>query len=281
MKFESIVLFMRPGDISEVAQWIHDDIVDNVADLLDIPVYYHLEHTDTVVLHETSLFIAIGGDGTMLRAMDVSIKSNGNIKTHTSVIGFNAGNLGFLTEDPNYVLPSAAVKSIYDGSSAFWCVDRLALSVWIDSEPHYAINEFTFVAGNISSPVDYTIEINDRLVSEHIGSGCMVATPTGSTAMSMSAGGAIIAPDAAVMQIVPIIPHTLTSRPIITSEFDRITIRSDMDRVNEIVISSDGRKVHTFDSDAVLHVTKSPQPANVWYRKNRDFFQILSTKLNW
>ena len=97
----------------------------------------------------------------------------------------------------------------------------------------------------------------------------------------MSAGGAILTPDADVMQIVPIIPHTLTSRPIVTSGFDRITIRSDMERVDQIIISSDGRKIHKFDSDAVLHVTKSPEPAKVWYRKNRDFFQILSTKLNW
>ena len=91
--------------------------------------------------------------------------------------------MGFLTEDPNYVLPSAALKSIYDGGTVFKRVERLALSVWIDSKPHHAINEFTFTADNISSPLDYTIEINDSLVSEHVGSGCMVATPTGSTAM--------------------------------------------------------------------------------------------------
>jgi len=276
--FKSIVIFQRPGELNHVGKWVLNDIIE-FSKCFDVPISFS---NDGYTITAETLFVAIGGDGTMLHAMDESLKFNTDIQRNvTSVVGFNAGNLGFLTEDPSMYKPSWLIKQIFEDSDYVKCEERMALSANIAGQEHFAINEFTFTPKSISAPLKYEININGRIVADHMGSGCMVATATGSTAMSMSAGGAIINPSTNVMQIVPIIPHTLTSRPVITSGTDIVTITSDVERTDAVIISSDGRELYSFSEDAAISITKAEFPVRVWYAKKRDFFNVLSTKLKW
>lgn len=278
-RLKSIVIFQRPGELNQIGKWVIENIMV-FAKGHSIPIHFH-DDNHTHVIGEGTLFVAIGGDGTMLRTMDISLTTNTAMNSDiTSVIGFNAGNLGFLTEDPGMYEPQWALKQILEGDEVE-CQERMALSTTIDGYEHFAINEFTFTPKNISAPLTYEISINGRIVADHMGSGCMVATATGSTAMSMSAGGAIINPSTDVMQIVPIIPHTLTSRPVITSKTDIVTISSTMERVDEVIVASDGRELYSFSKDAEISITGAKRPVQVWYTKKRDFFNVLSTKLKW
>ena len=283
MKFEQLIIFNRPGEETEVTKWILGDI-NGFAKRNNIKILYYSQG-DTICVRDNTLFVAVGGDGTMLRAMDVSVRTNTYNGATTSVVGFNAGNLGFLTIDGSVHRPAWILQQIYEGEDGVRLDERSALSTTIGTREHFALNEFTFTPKNIAAPLTYQIDINDRYVTEQMGSGCLVATATGSTAMSMSAGGAILCPSTDVMQIVPIVPHTLTSRPIIASSKDYVTISSDMDRVDEVIVSSDGRQVGAFlkesDDEAEITVKKAEQPVHVWYNKGRDFFNVLSTKLDW
>lgn len=280
MKFDSILLFMRPGEATVVGGWVLRD-VQEFAESRNIDVSFYCEGED-ITKHAGSIFVAIGGDGTMLRTMDLALQASMNtLRGFTDVVGFNAGNVGFLTEDPNFREPGWILEQIYTNTDAVRVEERLALSTLMNGKEHFALNEFTFTPRNISAPLRYQININGKFVASHLGSGCLVATPTGSTAMSMSAGGAIVVPTADVMQIVPIIPHTLSSRPIIMSSYDSVTFESDMDRVDEVTVSSDGREIGSFLSDASLTVKKARLPVRVWYTSRRDFFNVLSDKLDW
>ena len=233
-------------------------------------------------INSKTLFVAIGGDGTMLHTMDESIKFNTDRGFPlTSVVGFNAGTLGFLTEDPNRVQPQQMLTAILNGDEGVDCHNMLALSTTINGTEHFALNEITFTPATVSHPLNYSVRINDSLAAEHMGSGCMVATAMGSTAMSMSAGGAIVSPLTDVMQFVPIIPHTLSSRPIVTAGTDVITISSDMARVDEVIVSADGRGLHWFEKNATITIKKADMPVKVWYTARRDFFNVLTTKLGW
>lgn len=283
MKFDTMILFNRPGEETEVSKWIFGDI-SGFAEQRNIKILYYTKG-DTIGVRDNTLFVAIGGDGTMLRAMDVSLRTNIYNGATTSVVGFNAGNLGFLTIDGGMHQPSWILEQIYLDGVGVRLDERLALSTTVGAREHFALNEFTFTPKNIASSLSYQIDINDKYVTQQTGSGCLVATATGSTAMSMSAGGAILCPSTDVMQIVPIIPHTLSSRPIIAASKDHITISSEMERVDEVVVSSDGRQVGAFlkelEDEAEITVKKAEQPVRVWYNKRREFFNILSTKLDW
>lgn len=281
MIYNHILVFQRPGEESEVSKYILADI-KQFASACGINIsFFHDQETDCTIDVNKILYVAIGGDGTMLRAMDVSVRTNIYYNAGTSVVGFNAGNLGFLTMDAGVHQPSIVLGQIFDGDDNVEMNERLALSTMIDGREHFALNEFTFTPKNIAVPLTYQININGKYVTEQMGSGCLVATSTGSTAMAMSAGGAIMVPTADAMQIVPIIPHNLSSRPVITSGSDKITLSSAMERVDKVIVSSDGRLIGSFEKDAKIEITKAEVPAYVWYTQGRDFFNILSTKLDW
>ena len=264
--------------------WSHDDSL----------AYMFMIYRDNIkivdeVTIERALYVAIGGDGTMLKAMDESVKQNYSVDCNvTSVVGFNAGNLGFLTEGTERMKPSFILENILLEGSWVKPMDRLVLETEINDKLHFAINEFTFAPFSISEMLDVTVCINGKFVTKMAGSGVLVSTATGSTAMAMSAGGAIISPTTDVMQIIPIMSHSLVARPIITTAKDMISISSDIKRAEGVDIHSDGRLVASFgieelneDEKVRITITQSKYPARVWYHEDRDFFQVLSHKLGW
>ena len=225
------------------------------------------------------LFVAIGGDGTMLYTMKKSLEYQ-----WSSVVGINQGSLGFLVED----LAGHQIEKFLDDVSECKTTfdERMVLTTSIHGERHVAVNEFLFSTGTHNAPFTYKVLINDQIVAEQFGSGVMVATSTGSTAMSLSAGGVIVSPSTNIMQIVPLVSHSLSARPIITTGRDKISIETTAnDRNSDFELRADGRRVwdnlpsnnktyridfHKYDQKVFIHRPKE------W-----NFFDVLTEKLKW
>ena len=232
------------------------------------------------------LIVAIGGDGTMLGAMRLSLELEGSF-----VFGINTGSLGFLSESlPDIISIPKLLSNI--GRDFCEMEERMALSatVYVDGEPWarnlMAMNEFVIAPMTLQSPMVTEVFINDKFVSKNQGSGVLVASSTGSTAMALSGGGAIVSPSTNIMQIVPIMAHTLTSRPIITTGRDTISLKATQQSVHKpIEVYGDGIDLCTIQEsrkkEIELRIEKHPSTVKICRPQTWDFFNVLREKMKW
>ena len=131
----------------------------------------------------------------------------------------------------------------------------------------------------------YTIDINGKPLASQGGSGVLVATATGSTAMAMSSGGSIVSPTSIGLQIVPIASHSLSSRPVVVSSRDTITIKAPTtDRIPNVELLVDGQAVYNFnetDSEFTVTITAAERQALIWRPDDWNFFNVLRDKMGW
>lgn len=279
MLYDKIIIITRPGD-DEQTLLVREKIIkfcecNNI--LWDLNGSFPRGTKDVLV-------IAIGGDGTMLGAMRKSLRYPNSI-----VYGINTGSLGFLSEEFEDNL-TTVLSNI---GRNFGQIDkRMALTgrVFVDSmrvgDDIIAMNELILSGMTNQSPLKVEVSINKKLVSENVGSGVLVATSTGSTAMALSAGGAIVSPSTNIMQIVPLMAHTLTSRPVITTGRDTISLSTELLHSHQAIeIYGDGIALQTFyagdGSYVELQINKTPAMVNVFRPHNWDFFNVLRKKLKW
>jgi NAD+ kinase len=237
------------------------------------------------------LFVALGGDGTMLYASKESLKYD-----NSSVVGFNYGNLGFLVDNVHSMQDFFdGILNYYNGGTpiadAVKRDERMVLDVWIGDKHFIAMNEVVLSTGQLGPPFVHNVFINDGFVAKQFGSGVLVSTSTGSTAMALSAGGAIVSPSTNIMQIVPIIPHSLSSRPIITSGRDDIILEAKLtNRITELTTTIDGQLVDTHNvsqltslnsSNYNVQVNKHKKNVTIWRPNDWNFFNVLSQKMGW
>ena len=161
---------------------------------------------DDVELKDASLLVTVGGDGTLLRAARLAAPYS------VPLFGINAGRLGFLTEVDVATDLSELVTMLAEG---FYDERRVALEATIGEKKYIALNDVVVRKKNASRVVPFTLELDDEDAAHIPCDGLVVATPTGSTAYFLSAGGPIIAPNVNAFGIAPLLPHTLFSRPII------------------------------------------------------------------
>lgn len=233
---------------------------------------------------ERLLIVAIGGDGTMLGAMRLSLELKGSI-----VYGVNTGSLGFLAEEFNDNMYNV-LSNI--GRKFGIIEERMALTAEVTMEGEVlalylaAMNEFVLAPMTIQSPLTTEVFINDKFVSRNQGSGVLVASSTGSTAMALSGGGAIVSPSTNIMQIVPVMAHTLTSRPIITTGRDTITLKTTVhDERRPVEVYGDGMYLagsQDYGKGTIeVKIAKHPTTVNVYRPENWDFFNVLREKMKW
>lgn len=219
------------------------------------------------------VLLSLGGDGTMLDTVDFVMG------TKTAVLGLNLGHLGFLT--------SAGREDIQNLCSElqknnFSIEKRPILEVdfsHFGREKHFAVNETCFLSTNRGSIIDLEVDIDDKYLTTYSGDGIIVATPTGSTAYSMSAGGPIISPKSRCLCLTPIAPHNLTFRPIIVSDDDEINIHIPKNE-DPCKVVVDGYSILEANEGDVL-IKKSPYDWNLVRLENQDFFQAIRDKLMW
>jgi NAD+ kinase len=220
---------------------------------------------------QCDLLVVLGGDGTIL---NVAGHLGENIKP---IFGINVGSLGFLTCASSTDFREA-VRAIVEGRMAL--SERTMLEVVMGNTKFIALNDAVFSRGEISRLVRLHASVNGEPLTEFNADGLIVATPTGSTAYSLSAGGPIMAPDSGVFVITPICPHVLTNRSVIVGEDSLIEVAAS-ERDYPIFLTVDGREPVRMPKGNVVTIRKAERRLPLGTLPHLPFFKIVRQKLKW
>lgn len=221
------------------------------------------------------LAVVLGGDGTMLRASRL-------VADHRRpVLGINLGQLGFLTG----FAPSEARVALEEALTGKLQVsERMRLAVRFvraggESVNLSALNDAVIHQGAMARLVELIAHVDNELVAAYRSDGLIVATPSGSTAYNMAAGGPIVIPGQAAMTLTPICTHSLTNRPLVVPA--RATIRVTLGAdIRGVVLTVDGQWAHSFVHGDIVEMTSAPVPLLLFTAK-KSFFDVMRDKLHW
>ena len=232
---------------------------------------------DALFPGDADAILVFGGDGTVLRALSRYAECG------VPVLGVNLGRLGFLLETEVTELPRALDMLI---AGEYAIERRMMLRVEANACGQqvcaYAVNEVSVSRGMSQRMIAIDALVGDTLVDHYIADGVVVASPTGSTAYSLSAGGPIVSPDVPCFVLSPICPHSLQSRPIVLSDRERVTLRLNMIEEREgIQLSIDGQSVCRMGNREQVCISRSEHDALlVRFPKERNFYSLLKDKLS-
>lgn len=219
---------------------------------------------------QLDLALSFGGDGTMLRAVDLLAADD------VPILGVNVGHLGYLTQvEPDQLLP--ALERVLTGT--YEIEERLMLAVRVEGAEQparNALNELVVEKIAAGHTVRLAVEINDRFFTTYAADGMIVATPTGSTAYSMSARGPIVSPTHRALLLTPVAPHMLFDRTLVLDATE--TVRLEVLGPVEASLSVDGRSMGVLRPGQGVVCTAGPHSARLVTFGGRDFHQILKTK---
>ncbi len=222
------------------------------------------------------LVIVVGGDGSLLHAARALVRHN------TPVIGVNRGRLGFLTD----IKPTEVIFKLDQVLKGEFQLDRrflLEMEIRSKGESIYdaiALNDVVLHSGKSVHMIDFELNIDGQYVYRQHSDGLIVSTPTGSTAYALSGGGPIIHPSMDAISLVPMHPHTLSSRPIVVGGHSEIKIIIRENRVLPMV-SADGQHSVSLSVGDSLHIRKHPFKLNLLHPPGYDFYIACRTKLGW
>ncbi|HHY91989.1 MAG TPA: NAD(+) kinase [Firmicutes bacterium] len=220
------------------------------------------------------LVLSLGGDGTLLGAARLFAEAG------VPVLGINLGRLGFLTAvEPDRL--ETALSDIVAGRGSIDERTLLKATIWRRGqrvEESLALNDVVITKGAFARIIAVSCYIDGEYLTTYPGDGIIVATATGSTAYSLSAGGPIINPTLDCLILTPICPHTLSARSIVISaqETLRVTVSSDH---GDIMLTVDGQKGYPLEPDDSVTVTKAPCRAKLIRLPDQSFYRILRTRL--
>lgn len=217
------------------------------------------------------LVIALGGDGTILR----TAKLVGD--TGTPILGVNIGRLGFLA--------GAAPEELEDSLQRlkrgdYQIEERMALEAEIGGKKAFALNEIVIEKGVMARMVQVKTWIADAQISSFFGNGLIIATPTGSTSYSLSAGGPVVHPSLQGIVVTPICPHSLSLRPMVVPGDQSIRVEVIAEHL-DIMLSADGRTVSSVGPDTPVIVNRVQEPVRLINLQGLPFYQLLRRKLDW
>lgn len=233
----------------------------------------HFENGDDLP-DDVSFLFSLGGDGTFLKSFLVA--KNGSIP----LVGINSGRLGFLSDISRDEIESA-VNDILEGNILI--DERTALELEILSDEQsvflYALNEIAVTKLDSSSMINIHTYINNEFLNTYWADGLIIATPTGSTAYSLSVGGPILTPDSENFVISPIAPHNLTVRPMVVPDHHSITLQVE-GRGLHFLVSIDSKSETIYFTES-LKIRKAPFKVKTIRLKDHSFFSTLRNKLMW
>jgi NAD+ kinase len=229
--------------------------------------------TKGAVLDDAELIITIGGDGTLLRGVRLAVRLD------VPILGVNTGRLGFLTEIETTPDGMARLGRVLRGE--FAVEERLALQASVNGEgAHFALNDVVVRRGVQARMAPFGMTLDGEHVALISSDGIVVATPTGSTAYFLSAGGPIIAPTVDAFGIAALLPHTLFARPLIVPTSSTIQISCDSEIVHAN-LETDGTFVADLSSGDLVTVVRAPRAVKFARIGDRAFFARLEDKLQW
>lgn len=264
-------LFAKLND-NNAEMTIYKPFVDMVANYIPDGVAFSTfnSHTDL----KADLLFSIGGDGTILDTVPFVLDSG------IPVLGINMGRLGFLSSVSKNEIEKA-VESVLSGD---YSVEQRTLLELVSpgnvfGDVRYALNELNVIRNPEHSLLAIKVYVDDTYLNTYWGDGILLATPTGSTAYSLSAGGPIIAPNSKSFVLTPIAAHNLTVRPVVIPDDSIVRIQVES-REKKFVFSMDSRTC-ALDTSVQLEVRKADFCLNLVRMSNEDFFGTIRNKLMW
>ena len=235
----------------------------------------HILPDARALTRQVDLLLVFGGDGTMLRVASEVAGSS------TPVLGINIGGLGFLTAVSSEEMPSA-LRRVWNGD--FSLETRALIEVAGRCQDRdirqCALNDFVISRGIVSRLITLEVSVNDELLTRYRCDGLIVSSPTGSTAYSLSAGGAVVHPQADVFELTPICPHTLSNRSVIVSLDSRIQVKVVSPRP-ETILSADSQGICELATGESVTITRSRDSVRLMHLGGTSFFDTLRRKLHW
>ena len=222
------------------------------------------------------MVVVLGGDGTILR---VARELGG---AATPLLGINLGSLGFLASVPSDDLTGATkqiLRGEYEISERFTIQTTLRRGGQeLESQP--ALNDAVISRGAFSRIVRLRVAIDGELLTEYVCDGMIFATPTGSTAYSLSAGGPILLPGARACIVTPICPHALSNRSVIAGE-DSVVLCKVVSAAGELLLTIDGQVQMRMQVGDEVEVCRAPRAVRLVMPKGQTYFDVLRQKLKW
>ena len=229
--------------------------------------------TKPQALPQADLLIVLGGDGTFLTA------ARRYLSQQCPVVGVNAGNLGFLTRIETQAL-DACLNAIVANETGL--ESRLVLEVAETSET-YALNDIVLKNAKPGQMAQIRVYDQGELITTYDADGLIIATPTGSTAYNLSAGGPIIVPGSEVYALTPICPHSLSAKAIILPSSTQLRIEASATNSSSLILAMDGETVNEIPPGQSIQVgvSKYKLPLVCFNTDNESFYALLKRKLNW
>ena len=279
--FKNIGIYVRQESNHGVDLDVMNDMIDFLSNkdiklLIDESSDYENSHTNSVnhndFVETVDLIIVFGGDGTLLNS------ARKYLDYEIPILGINMGKVGFLTDIKvdNF---EKSLSDILDGN--YLIEERNLVSAKFNETHLYGLNEVVIHSGSYAQLMRYQLSVNDKIVYEQRSDGLIVATPTGSTAYALSAGGPIIHPSLDVWTILPMLPQSLSSRPFIISSEEKVIINL-FDGPNEQAkICVDGQDDIDLPFNEEISISKMKKTLKLVHPKDNDFFEACREKLGW
>jgi len=267
----------------DIATWLADRRIEAIFETATAALMPPLEGRRVgdkrTLATETEIVLVLGGDGTLLNMADVI----GEVGSNVAILGVNFGSLGFLTE--------VTLPELYPALEAAVCGRaRVETRLMLRSTTmrggqtfasHIALNDAVITKAARSRMIDLSVSVEDEFLTRVKADGLIIATPTGSTAYNMAAGGPIVQPNVDALVLTPIAPHTLTNRPIVIPGRSVVHVQPNMEERDEVFVTFDGQAGFQLQAGDRVTVQSSERPLRLIRPSTRSYFEVLRTKLKW
>jgi len=228
---------------------------------------------------DVDMVLVLGGDGTLIGMAD----RIGAAGSRVPILGVNFGSLGFLTE---VTLPELrpSLEAAIGGRA------RLERRMMLrgtttrggqEHATHFVLNDAVITKAALSRMIDLSVQVDDEIMMRVKADGLIVATPTGSTAYNLAAGGPIVLPSVEAVIVTPIAPHTLTNRPVVIPATSVVRVRPSIGAGEDVFVTFDGQQGFQLEPGDEISVRKADEPLRLVKPSTRGYFEVLRTKLKW
>ena len=271
------------GVIAELAGWLEARDLravfeEETARLAGVPADRPTVTRDNLP-RECDLIVVLGGDGTLIGMAGRIAAAESDVP----ILGVNYGSLGFLTEITLAELYEA-LEAAVEGRAVLEPRAMLTARTVRDSAvfaDHAVLNDIVITKGALSRIIEISVAVGEAPVTRFRADGLIIASPTGSTAYNLAAGGPIVHPAVDAMLLTPIAPHTLTNRPVVIPAASDVHVRPIMDAQDEVFVTFDGQRGFALRPHDLVTVRRAPRPIRMVKSAQRSYFDLLREKLKW
>jgi len=282
-----IGIAVKPGlieardTLASIESWMLEHAVDGVwesAAAALLPAGVRRVVNRATLPRESDLILVLGGDGTLLALAKAISEADRDIP----ILAVNFGSLGFLTEitRPEIFASLEAVLAGRPDHDKRMMLRAVATGA-AGTSTHFALNEIVFTRTALSRMIDLAVSVGDQFVMAVRADGLIVASPTGSTAYNLAAGGPIVHPAMDALVLTPIAPHTLTNRPIVIPAEREVRVTPTGANAGSVYVTVDGQTGFEMSAGDEIAIARAPRPLRLVRASARSYFEVLRQKLKW